>query len=231
MANREILAGQYSSMYGLWHFNNDATDSSGNGNNLGLYGAPTYITSTFNKAVDYNGSSQGHIIPYDASFPLTSAITIALIIRRNSIGTAHTIIGKNHYSGSTYAFNLTFDAANKLVFYFTTDGTAASNTSYTSTDTYTDTSSYHDVVVTMSSGTVVLYVDGVVWAGTKSGSHTAMSNHNAGINIAMQNYPSAFEAGGDISIEDLALYNAALTASQVSTLFGAGGGGAMMMMV
>jgi hypothetical protein len=184
MANREILAGQYSSMYGLWHFNNDATDSSGNGNNLGLYGAPTYITSTFNKAVDYNGSSQGHIIPYDASFPLTSAITIALIIRRNSIGTAHTIIGKNHYSGSTYAFNLTFDAANKFV-----------------------------------------------WEGTKSGSHTAMSNHNAGINIAMQNYPSAFEAGGDISIEDLALYNTALAAAQVSTLFGAGGGGAMMMMV
>jgi hypothetical protein len=51
-----------------------------------------------------------------------------------------------------------------------------------------------------------------------------MSNQNAGINLAMQNDPSSLSKLAETSVsEDLALSTAALAASQVSTLFAAGG--------
>lgn len=81
--------------------------------------------------------------------------------------------------------------------------------------TFADTN-YHHVVMTRESGTTKFYVDGVQTANT---SVTAPSTPaGAVMNIAAQNTPTRFFNG---TLDEVAIYNAALTSTNVSTHYAA----------
>src|SRR5574341_919113 len=82
-----------------WHFDGDAKDSSGNGNDGTIYGA-TFVEGIRGKALSFNGNGDYVEIPYTALDNLISG-TITARINLNS-NNEETIIAKQHDNVDTF---------------------------------------------------------------------------------------------------------------------------------
>lgn len=148
----------------------------------------------------FNGSSGEVSVPSSTSLNAGDRFTIEAWVKRGSTGTTQVIASKQ-----TNAWMLLFNTQNRLV--LQQAGSTAINTS---TVAVTDTGGWHHVVATKNASTVRLYIDGEDVTGTTS--NRTLANNT--LPLVMAHNASTSRLNG--SLDEVALYNIALTAGQVS---------------
>ena len=147
---------------------------------------------------------------------LNSAKTISAWIKTNSHDTSQSIFQKKQSDTGGQYYNLSISSADNIAFYV--NGAIAGNGIYSSADSIV-IGSWHHVVGTYDGSVLKLYIDGVsaatnvnLVAGDYSNSDSAFIGVHP--NLVAQKFNGL--------IDDVRIYNYALTATQVKTLFNQG---------
>jgi len=196
---------------GLWSFSGNANDSSGNGNNGIVYGA-TLCTDRFgnaNSAYHFNGSS--NYITSPASFIIGSGDkSYSVWFKSDTIKRGWILEGGIDNIGQAFGLFVQ-DNSGTIVF-------QGMNTPYDIIiDTLTDTTQWHNVVITYSSDTLKSYMDGKF----KYSRYDNLNTANAGIIFGRRQNP-AIEGGTDAyfkgKIDDIAIWNHSLSTCEIAKL-------------
>jgi hypothetical protein len=188
-------------------FNGNANDASGNGNNLSIYGA-TLCADRFgnsNRAYFFNGSSY-----IGSSMALLSQVdnwTMSAWIQPTSLAPSFTyalFMGyDNGSTGNGYGFGL--GGGNQLYGFFGGIGP------FFSGYTFPSTNQWYQIVMSRSSGSTTIYVNGV---------------STANISTATPLTPTSFEIGSATgtryfigAIDDVRIYKNVISASEVQQLY------------
>jgi hypothetical protein len=160
-------------------------------------------------AAAFNGTT-GHVrVPDSPSLSLGDSFSVEAWVKRASISTSSNQVIASKQSGS---WVLMFNSQNQLVLRRSNvDDVAASTTAVT------DTAKWHHVVATKNGANVHLYIDGADVTGPVS-NQTMVDNTNP--LVIGQSSATAFFGG---AIDEVAVYSGALTPSQVTDHFRAGG--------
>ena len=174
------------------------------GYTLGRLGA---IAGESNTAVAFNGSTGLVNVPHAASLDVGDTFTVEAWVKRNSFG------APDYQAVASQGANswlLAFNASNRLVLRQAKVGDLVS-----STRTVTDTG-WHHVAVTKSGAAVKLYIDGADVTGGVTA--RTMANNTLPLSIGQSSGTSYWNG----TLDEVALYRTALTASQLQAHYDAG---------
>ena len=150
-------------IFGLWHFNGNAKDSSGYDNHGIVYGA-TYVDSPMGGALSFDGNDYV-IVSDDDTLDITKEITIEAWIKPTAVGNYRTIVAKRSGSVANYALRLW---NGKVEFYYRAAGvTTWSEWLTDDAPVSADGSSYY-IAVTYTFGdgeSIRVYVDDTLYDG------------------------------------------------------------------
>jgi trimeric autotransporter adhesin len=207
-------------------FNGNANDESGNGINGTVIGA-TLTTDRFgNGNLAYNFDGQNDYIEADASNLPTGERTISLWFYANSVDNRPGLLGYGGGGGqgTTWFMGLNVNGfrsfhmschwlINRIDYYYTNPPVAEW---------------YHWVITTNSSGTKI-YVNGIVKkSNTTFVNNTFVNGKELGIGVISSTTGSVPYTDGNVkyfsgSIDDIRIYNRALTDDEIVTLYHEGG--------
>jgi hypothetical protein len=175
------------------------------GRYLGGFGLGSPGVVTGNTAVRLLGVNGYISVPDAPALDTADAFTLEAWVKRTTIGTSQGLFAKGAKSYQVY-----FDASNQLVLRDTGIGEIARTTVG-----LTDTASFHHIALTKSAATVKLYFDGVDRTGTVA-------------NRALLNTADALLIGNGAgylngTIDEVAVYNRALTAARIAAHIAASG--------
>lgn len=237
--NRALSASEVSAMYksgqvtlktvsnsglvGYWAMNEAtgtvAMDSSGNGNNAMFYGGPAWTNGKRGKALSFNPSTPDYV---KTSGTLGSPTTVTVSAWMKADDTASSNYryvvnqGRDNYcSGYSiryYNGNIYFDVNTNSA----DDGCEASPST-----SYTDTTNWHHVVGVYDQTTAYLYVDGVLRnSANASISGPIVYKYSEVLNIGKMSFgePTLYFPF-DGMIDDVRVYNRALSATEVANLY------------
>ncbi len=184
------------------------TDSSGNGNNAKACPASTGPTGAavgkFGNAGSFDGSDDYVEVPNTTNIHPGDTFTLAAWVKRSSTGTFDAIFGT-----ATNDFQLAFVNDNIKL------SKQSSSDVFVSTSTYTDTTSWHQIVaVKNGSQFAKVYYDGVEIAGTFT--NQTISAGSSSVYIGGDSVSNDVFAG---SIDEARIYNRALSAQEVRKLY------------
>jgi len=201
-----------------------AHDYSGNDNHLGLYGnigLPSWVSGARGKGLSFDGQNQANnqIGVVDATvnpeLQILGDVTVSAWIKPSSIyGDVGGAILRGG-QGTDLDYSIFYSQTNKSVFFHWFDGGFPS-VSGTSDSVPFDTWSH--VAITRSGTTLSFYVNGVF---TNSSTVTLPTVPANQISVGMTNnagVPQDFSG----AIDEMRIYNRALSASEVATLYGQG---------
>jgi len=192
-----------------------AADSSGNGNTGTLVNAPTWTTSgKINDALFFNGTSQDVSIPDSASLEPGNNYTIAAWVNAASLsGSSTNTILEKPYATTHQSFHIFF---NPSFGFFNDNG---STTGYLNSWITPAIGTWHYYAAVVSGSTVTLYIDGSqVAQSTTFPATTAYDATPVGIGAD----PGAEYC--NCTIDDVRIWNRALSASEVQALYDATAG-------
>jgi hypothetical protein len=199
-----------SDLVASYAFENTASDGSGNGFNGTLVNNPTFVAGHSGLAVNLNGTNQAVQIPRS----IQDSFTIAFWVKTTTTGGTGTQWwqGKGLVDGEVA--NVVNDFGVSLLGSHVAFGVGNPDTTIQSTSNVND-GAWHHVAVTRNAatGAMVLYVDGAQQA-TATGP-TGTRGAPANLRVGSLQTGLNFFAG---QIDELRLYNAALTAAQVAAL-------------
>ncbi|MDQ2939059.1 MAG: LamG domain-containing protein, partial [Actinomycetota bacterium] len=188
-----------------------ATDETGVNNgtyqNSPTLNQPGAIAGNQNTAVTFDGSTGYVNVPDSASLDLGDQLTIEAWVKRAANGANHRIVSKG-----TGAYALRLGSNNKLELL-----KEWSSVIVGSTTTITDTN-WHHVAATKNGATAKLYIDGVDVTGTVTNATLVNTADNLAIG---REQPSGTEDFNG-TVDEVALYNSALSATQVKLHYDAG---------
>ncbi len=198
-------------LVGYWRlgesFGPDACDS-GAGAHHGTYQTGVTLAQTGaipgdpDTSVAFNGTGAWASVPDSPALAFSDRFSTEAWVRRGAVSTSAYQVVTSKQSGS---WVLMFDSANHLV--LRRSGVA---NLVLSTRTVTDTTSWHHVAATKDGPLVHLYIDGADVTGTVA--NQVMANNTLPLSIG-QSSNSAYFNG---LIDEVAVYNAPLTATQVA---------------
>jgi hypothetical protein len=203
-------------LQGWWTFDEGtstiAHDFSGNGYTGTIQSAPVWFGGKRGKSLLFNGSSDyvdiGHVQDGIVDFTWSAWIKTTQNISDGNYYQAPVIIGTIQGSGDTNDASFVVNGG-KLGWYDELLSGVAYDTGRVVNDGL-----WHHVVAVRSSTAVLFYVDGVGAGSVSTGTDPLNSN---GLQIAKANWTSARFFGGNI--DDVRVYNRALPAAEVLTLF------------
>jgi hypothetical protein len=194
---------------GLWHFEDVATDSSGNSHTLTLYNSPTYVTGKVGaKAMDFNGSNQYADVDLGGDAPAADG-TIAAWFNLDNLPSDSVIaaLGTTVSSVTGEWRAIALHNGGKLAFFGR------------STDIYNIAALvtgqwYHAVITWANTDDVVVYLDGVqVASQTISGLQTPKST------FAIAGRTDAGSYYTDCQVDEVAVWSRALSATEVAEIY------------
>lgn len=200
-------------------------DRSGQGNN-GLYYNATGTSPVIGKigqALNFDGTNDQIIVTNNSGLGITGNIAISAWVRRDQSNRYETILSKTNGSVWNYQFGFCSGSAgdgctgqlDKLNFY----SNAATPAFVNSTGTISD-NNWHHVVASRSGSTMSFYIDGDS-AGTASFSGS-FNNNSFDIWIGNDGVSSPTAGTFDGLIDDVRVYNRALTPSEIQRLYNLG---------
>jgi hypothetical protein len=199
-----------SNLVASYAFENNASDGSGNAFHGTLVNSPTFVTGHSGLAVNLNGSNQAVDLPRS----IQDDFSIAFWIRTTTTGATGTQwwAGKGLVDGEVA--NVANDFGVALVGSHVAFGVGNPDTTIQSTSNVNDGAWHHVAVTrTAATGAMVLYVDGAQQA-TATGP-TGTRNAPANLRVGSLQTNLNFFAG---QLDEVRLYNVALTAAQVAAL-------------
>ena len=154
---------------GIWRFNGDLSDTSGNENNCSVTGATNYASGIAGQGLDFNGSTYFRC-PNDNSLNPIREITIESWVYLREVGTGeHIIVFKDKDAGVNY--DVRYDSGDRKINFTLHCGTIVSD-SILPLETWT-----HVAAVKGTANIFRLYINGETQSATSSCSIDLVSDH------------------------------------------------------
>lgn len=214
-----VNAANQSGLVGHWTFDNitngTVADTSGLANDGSIQGNPQVVSGPSGSALDFNGSSDFVQVADSSSLDVTDQITLAAWIRPERNGTQY-VIKKATY-GETDGFELSLSSSGSIFVRFNQASERNAHRLDSSINYPTDGSTWLHVVATYDGNTIKLYINGQL-----------DSSKADQFEIATNDLALAFGAESDGyraysgSLDDVAIYDRALSAEEVQALYFSG---------
>lgn len=196
-------------LVGWWLFNEQggtkANDISGRYNNGTLTGGPTWN----NQSLSFNGVNDSIVVPDSTSWAFgTSDFSLSMWIKPTTVAQ---YVFVSQYQDTNNRWIWFMEDATAMYFQNRTAGVLSPNESWTPNLTI---GMWQHLVLTRSGNTWTVYknASAVTGGSTDTGS---VGNHSGSLEIGSQNAASSFNG----SIDDVRVYNRALSAQEVRTLY------------
>ena len=193
-----------------------AVDNSGDGHTATLVNSPTWVTGIAGDALAFNGSNSYATVPSTAAlngYPLT----VSVWMKTGSSSGLHGLINK-YKASAMNGYQIFVNNGALCAWYFKNsadyiwDGSGCT----LSTPGYAD-NNWHMVTFVVSSSGGALYVDGVQKASQPwTGSPGAASTNQV---LSFARYPGVANPYLAATLDEIRIYNQALSATQVATLY------------
>jgi GH43 family beta-xylosidase len=203
---------------GWWKLDNNLNDSSGNGRNGTGSGSPTFTTGKFNQAINLNGTSQFVTAPNSVN--TTGSFSVSAWVRLTSLTGYRTIASQDGNTISGFYLQYHQAAGNKFAFAMkASDSDSSTLTEALSTSSPATNTWYHVVGVrNKANNTILLYVNGVL---QQTLAYSAAWNATGSTIIGAAKFSGNRVDRLQGQIDSVRIYNRALTAAEVTTLFNA----------
>jgi hypothetical protein len=208
---------------GYWSLNEGtgtvAKDSSGNGNSGKLLNGPAWLLGKSGQALLFDGSNDYVEVPHTNSLNISSALTVSLWINNQTLTGAdeQRIIASKGHATNGGSWTLTWSAkSGSIVFY------AGRSTSYRYVSipyNNTQVGKWHHIAAVVKSGTISLYLDGVLKAGPTSLDSSTIRTSSDPVRIASLGSSSTALRNWDGLIDEVRVYNRALSAAEIVSLY------------
>jgi hypothetical protein len=186
---------------------NYANDSSGHGNTATLYNSPYWWTTTYGMALWFNGSAYGSVAE-NSSLEMTNQLTVSFWLDPN----ANTNLDPRVIE-KLYDWDVKLSGSNRLP-QFTSHGGGYATLNYS-----LPLNTWHHIVFTFNSGIVTGYVDGLPVAFlANTFTSGSLPQFAYGLSIGTDSSMSNYLIG---SLDDVRVYNRALSAADVAALYAA----------
>ena len=221
--NPSVVAGGdgEQSLLGWWKLNGDALDSSGNGNHGAQYSATssTGANGVANGAYSYDGLSSQTVIADSATISPTGSMSVSLWAKPSVInGSLRGIISKDVSSGISNApYEIALDPSNRF-YWRTVNASNATSVSVVCTQVTVVAGTWYHIAVTFNGATMRIFVNNQQCTNTASATGIADTAGPLRFGQQKDTYDRWF--GGNI--DDVRLYNKALSAAEVTSIYGAG---------
>ena len=209
-------------LVGYWPFNGNANDASGNGNNGTVTGA-TLTTDRFgntNSSYSFNGGTNFIEVPHDSTFNFQKNKMTASFWIYTSVTTptsnVHTLISKQTSSGANQSgFNI---AKENSVTYLLIKNGSSNVQGYSGVSSNSILNTWHHLVYVVDSVFLRAYLDGLL---IKTDTTIAsIGNTTQPMRFGKPTYSASnIEFNG--SIDDIGIWNRALTESEIKALYNA----------
>jgi hypothetical protein len=205
-------------LVGYWPFDEGsgttANDYSGNGNTGTLTNGPTWVTGQLNRALNFNGTNQYVSLSTGTGIPISnSSYTLSVWFKATSLGSRDGLVGWGNYgvgNNLVNALRLTdsgeCSGGQGVINYWWGNDLTLCSTRVTA-------NAWHHVVAEYNGTTRIIYVDGVsIGSDTPVGHNVPnTSNFKIGVTNGADPFPG--------SIDDVRIYNRALSANDVKLLY------------
>jgi hypothetical protein len=221
--NRALSAAEIEQLY-TYTGPTTAADSSGNGNTGTLTNGPVWTTSgKINNALTFNGATQYASVPDAASLDLASSWTVAGWVNPSALpttGNRYKAVAKEDASvNANYAFGIdNADYCSSGLAWRANFGNSAGNNYGACYYTTINTGTWYHLAGTWDGTTMTLYLNGVAVATNVPGA-TPVSDGGGELSIGADIGNGIYFPG---TIDDVRVYNRALTASEVWSLYNGG---------
>ena len=212
-----LTKGLPSGLVGWWRFNNDATDSSGNGNDGIVYGGESYVDSPMGRALIFDGVNNYVDCGNGASLRPTSALTVEAWVNYAgffSDSAGHAIVSEAQYTSNGFMLYQACGTPYNSVRYFVRTDTGlfiGQSGTQLSTDTW-----YH-LAMTYDGSALTLYIGGVYDSSVSATGAVKWSGTTPNLYIG-----STYTAGGAKFkglIDDVRIWNVALLEGQLGKIY------------
>ncbi|RLJ00337.1 MAG: hypothetical protein DRP06_02095, partial [Candidatus Aenigmatarchaeota archaeon] len=210
---REIDGNQ--SVKGSWHFDENsgttAYDTSGNDNDGTLTNGPSWVDGKFGKALEFDGSNNYVDCGNGESLNIIDAITIEAWFNRDTLDTSTWTAILSKEAGNT-GYELQFrKGTNDIGFQFYGGGAWRFSPEYT-----TSPNVWYHAVGTFDGSYLRLYINGKEVTPATSFTGSIVSSTNP---VCMGNNPSFTDRRFNGTIDEVRIYNRALSAEEISDLY------------
>ena len=220
-------------LVGYWKLNGNSVDSAG-GPDGEVRNAPTWIDGKFNAGVQFDGTSQGIVIPASSALDIgTTGVTVSAWVKLDTLPAGMTGSFGGIYDATADNYVLYLDkGANELRFKATTTGGTSSAAHRGVPASMLDTSNWHHVMGTFdgSAGASKIYFNGnlVDISSVNTTNGLVRAGQLAGIgaqpSAAVGNPLENFFPG---AVADVAVWNRSLGLAEAQYLFNGGAGNAV----
>jgi hypothetical protein len=204
-------------LVGYWAFDEGtglkAFDSSGNDNTGTLTNMDNndWVAGVVGNALDFDGSNDyvncGDLSDVDFG---SGNFSFSAWVKRDIINANHGVIGKDSTGQRQFVFYIT--SSNTIRISYFVSGVVV----YLDTIDTIDTA-WHHIVGQRNGNSFEIYIDGVLSkSGTTGGSHGTMDSCSSLLTIGLREYGSYYMDG---KMDEVRIYNRALTASEVKALY------------
>ena len=208
---------------GDWRMNEGSgtvlVDSSASANNGAIIGNPTWVAGQHGQAIRFDGTADYATVADNSSLDISGAITMAAWVKPEKTGDP--VSDQEGHDGS--------DGRLRAVLVLGRERCSSASTTATGPDTYrinsptsypTNGVDLDALAATYDGTTIRLYVNGVQEAGNLAGP-AAITTNNLALGIGAQADGTSKLQG---AMDDVLLYNTALSASEIAALAGAAPG-------
>ena len=210
-----IVSPPTNGLIGYWNFDENsgtvAHDTSGSGYNGTVSGA-TWTAGYIHSALSFNGSTNYVVTPNIAlgqTFSVSAWVNPAVTTQ-----TAYGRIAETQYNGGLYLGTDASGTKYKFIVNTGTGSTGSCGAAYGCAQGGTVTSGWHSVVATFDGATAKLYVDNTLVA-----TETFTAPGNTTYPLYISHYYSGNGYGWNGIIDEVRLYNRALTSTEVSAIY------------
>ena len=212
-----LTKGLPSGLVGWWRFNNDANDSSGNGNHGTVYEA-YYVDSPMDMgmALSFNGNDYV-IVPDSNTLDITDEITIEAWVYPTNVSSYRTIVSKRSGSVANYALRL---RGGQVEFYYRPSG-ASKWSEWCTTEYPVSAGSQYYIAVTYTFGqsdSIRVYVNDTSYEGSwlyNVADDVTVNTFPVYIGYNYPGYPQPFVG----LIDDVRIWNVALSQGQLGKVY------------
>jgi hypothetical protein len=218
----KILSANTIGLVGYWSFDEGlgtkAGDMSGWGNNGTASGSPAWVEGKRGKALSFDGSSDNVSLPdpgTDSIFDITNELSIFAWIKPNELNGYNVIVEKQNIAGTDYSY--IFDTYDNELFFDAYDG---ANPAVTTNNANLEAGQWYYVGVVFSwdQDTIKFYKNGVEIY-QYIGLPNLIIPNNVPIYMGGNSHDGGVYFGGPI--DEVRVYNRALSATEVANLYGA----------
>ena len=194
------------------------TDSSGNGGTGEVFGLPAAVQGKINQAFSFNGANSYVAMNSNEQSPVsfTNSLTLAAWINTSPTGLLQTIVSKYSAVGGGWGYDFRVNTTGYLEVLLGSNDIQSGANKATDTILVADGQWHHVAAVITAGQDIRFYIDGVL---KSTVAIQSAANGDQAANLNAGNNPAVSQTYFAGIIDELRIYNRALSASEVNVVF------------